>query len=666
MKNTLLILLNFISINIFAQIPADLPWPAGNCNETPIILHRGVAPATCGTIEAMNPTERYTFGMISVNGAIPNSGRSETTNMDSMYHHSTWTVAQIGVPFGIAINTRTAETFLTASTNWGAGYFGETSVINHGSLGGADEVEAGGAIYKIDAVTGEASLFANLPQQSSTFTAFDCENGDEVVRTNVGVGLGNIVYDEINNQYFVTNIEDGRIYRLDAAGTIIESFDPFTYDDGVAGISILTELPYGVAIEPNGNRLFFGLIEPTSGSNTGGAASPAIYAIDLNASGGFVGDIDNAFLHSGATYDNYVGTETLQVNIPTGSGSSYTDGTTYHISDLEFDPDGNLLVGVRVSCYETFFGSYNHWGEANRVALDGGTQLYSNIISEYDISATGDAGVDDNYGGIASYAQEDGTVIYVSSSADILEEAGPHGLAIWEANTVNAPLDPLGAFSYGAIDDNDPKGAGGDVDVFTACKVICTPPDLVTIADTLCIDEDVSLAALVNDANNIDGTISYYNTLEDAENLDNAISETITLTADNSFYIRKDAVEGCFDIESVALVVNDVRAPVIEGDQTICINNTPTPFTMSSPAIADGNISYQWQSGTTDCNSDFIDIDGATTETYSPSPLTMTTYFRVITNSTLGSVSCSDTSNCITVTVNSAPMRCVPLTLSKN
>ena len=651
---------------MFAQIPADLPWPAGTCNETPVILQRGIAPATCGALASMATEEQYTFGMISVNGAIPASGRSETTNMDSMYHHPTWTAENIGVPFGVAINTRTAETFLTASTNWGAGYFGNASVINHGSLGGADEVEAGGAIYRIDAVTGEATLFTNLPQQSTTITSIDCENGDEVIRENVGVGLGNIAYDENNDQYFVTNIEDGRIYRVNAAGTILDSFDPFTYDDGVAGISILTELPYGIAIEPNGNRLFFGLIEPTSGNNTGGAGSPAIYSIDLTATGSFVGTIDNSFLHSGATYDNYIGVETLHVNIPTGSGNSYTDETTYNISDLEFDPDGNLLVGIRISCYQSFFGSYNHWGETNRVTLDAGTQLYSNVL-EYDISALGDAGEDDTYGGVASYTREDGTVVYVSSSADILEESGPHGLAIWEANTTNAPLEPLGAFSYGAIDTGDPKGAGGDVDVFTACQVVCTAPDLVTVSDTTCVGENIDLATLVNDANSVDGTMSYYNNLDDAENLSNPIDATPNMIDNTTFYVRKDAVEGCFDIESIEIVVNKVTAPIVDADQNICINGDVEAFTINTPATADGTLSYQWQSSTTDCTNDFVNIDGATTETYAASPLTMTTYFRVIATSTLGTYACSDTSNCVSVTVSSfSSMRCVPFTITKN
>ncbi|WP_158085190.1 hypothetical protein, partial [Niastella vici] len=59
-------------------------------------------------------------------------------------------------------------------------------------------------------------------------------------------------------------------------------------------------------------------------------------------------------------------------------------------------------------------------------------------------------------------------------------------------------------------------------------------------------------------------------------------------------------------------------------------------------------------SSTTSCAAGFADISGATGATYDvPAGLAATTYYRRITTSTLNGVSCSATSNCATVTINS-------------
>ncbi|MEZ5304870.1 MAG: hypothetical protein R3F11_30105 [Verrucomicrobiales bacterium] len=71
-------------------------------------------------------------------------------------------------------------------------------------------VEAGGAIYKIDGVTGAPSLFAKLPQQLNQVFH---DNGEYFYAN----GLGQIGYDGVHDQLFVSNREDGTIYRLSMA-----------------------------------------------------------------------------------------------------------------------------------------------------------------------------------------------------------------------------------------------------------------------------------------------------------------------------------------------------------------------------------------------------------------------------------------------------------------
>ncbi len=63
-----------------------------------------------------------------------------------------------------------------------------------------------GSIYKVDGTTGAVSLFAT-------------------VGTNSGPGLGDVVYDKTTKQFFVSDLDTGLIYRLDATGTTVDSFD---------------------------------------------------------------------------------------------------------------------------------------------------------------------------------------------------------------------------------------------------------------------------------------------------------------------------------------------------------------------------------------------------------------------------------------------------------
>lgn len=99
----------------------------------------------------------------------------------------------------------------------------------------------------------------------------------------------------------------------------------------------------------------------------------------------------------------------------------------------------------------------------------------------------------------------------------------------------------------------------------------------------------------------------------------------------------------------VVVYVNEVTASVVSGDQTLCSNLNPAAFSIATPAIGTGTLSYQWQSSTTDCTTGFSNIFGANSDTYDPPAITQTTYYRVICTSTLNGIPCNEISNCITV-----------------
>ena len=152
---------------------------------------------------------------------------------------------------------------------------------------------------------------------------------------------------------------------------------------------------------------------------------------------------------------------------PTPSINNYV----YLISDLAFNANGELLAGVRVSCKSSFFSSYNHFSETNLITKNTGTGKFDNTITELDISATGSYANEDTYGGVATYTNDSGNDIFAVSSSDILNESGPHGIAIFNDPPNAGEITPLAAVSYGVV-GNDPKGVGGDVELWTSCLEI--------------------------------------------------------------------------------------------------------------------------------------------------------------------------------------------------
>jgi gliding motility-associated-like protein len=105
---------------------------------------------------------------------------------------------------------------------------------------------------------------------------------------------------------------------------------------------------------------------------------------------------------------------------------------------------------------------------------------------------------------------------------------------------------------------------------------------------------------------------------------------------------------------TLSVTVNSLSAPVVGSNETICSGGNPVAFTNPTPAVGAGNLTYQWQSSTTNIGAGYTNIGGATSVIYDPTAgLVTTSYYQVITTSTLNGVTCTATSNPITVFVNS-------------
>ena len=459
-------------------VPEDCPQVPANA-----LIQTYAAAVSCSAV--FDPAyPKDSFGLLDISSTVPATGRVDQTTATPMFHHPDWHIDQIGNVFGTAIDNTRGDMFAAASSNYSQVFYDNTpdvatqaAIVQYGAIGGgAEDLGAAGTLYKMDAVTGAPSVFVQLPQQASTITHIDCESNTTIDRT-TGPGLGNVVYDTANDQLFVSNWEDGFIYRLDMNGNILDAYDPDQTDNGAAGMAT-DRVPFALETANDGSRIYFGTV-----------LGREVWSIDLDSSGGFTGTPSTI---GGVTVYENSASETLNQVIPVSLAGELdpawlNNNLMHFVSDLEILPSGEMMVGMRIGCSDNPHGAYNHQGQTH-VLTDGGTGIYGNDQGSLNVSATGDAGLEDNYGGVDYYENPTtGTTQYAVTSADILVEAGPHGLAVFEDLVPGgtALVDPLGAIDYGA--PNDPKGVAGDVSVFNPYE--CTP-SLVEIGNRVWLDLD--------------------------------------------------------------------------------------------------------------------------------------------------------------------------------
>jgi hypothetical protein len=277
------------------DIPPQCDCPGRCDNRTPTFEDPAFAPFT-GPAAICTHYDPFVSGYSVVCVDIKNKGTAPLNtnwNAAALYSHPSWTLANLGTVFGVAVD-KYGNIYVTASTSYYTHLTG---------LGGW------GTVYKIDATSGLPSVFANLP--------------------NTGPGLGNICYDATDDQFFVTNFEDGRIYRLDMTGTCLSTFDHATGLIGgcaadpndPAGFAPLGQRPWGVNVW--NNRLYYGLWVEDSGRPSA-TASNEVWSIGL--SGG-----------------DFSGTAQLEITLPVLGTNDYSNPP----SDISFSQTGCMLVSER-------------------------------------------------------------------------------------------------------------------------------------------------------------------------------------------------------------------------------------------------------------------------------------------------------------------------------
>jgi hypothetical protein len=157
-----------------------------------------------------------------------------------------WTHNNLGTVFGITLD-RSGNIFVTSTSAYNGDYYPASGTYPSGT------------IWRLDAVTGVPSVYAQLPNFSDpTLAGLFPNNLNETYPA-----LGDIAFDCRFNQFFVTNLEDGKIYRMKSGntstnltGTVVSTFDPFLPDNGAPGFAPLGERL--VANKVHNGRVYYG------------------------------------------------------------------------------------------------------------------------------------------------------------------------------------------------------------------------------------------------------------------------------------------------------------------------------------------------------------------------------------------------------------------------
>ncbi len=246
---------------------------------------------------------------------------AEDNNWASMTRYNgpggTWNGDSLGTVFGLTLD------------EYGNIFVTHTSCYSQDQIGQVFGAAAG-AVYRIDAVTGAITTFSVLP---------NIVDPSVTPTTEALPGLGNITYDCTHKQFFVTNLEDGKIYRIKpvgvngATGTVVETFDPLTPDNGQPGWAPLGERLWGV--QWHGNRVYYSV---WAQDGSGGTGPNEIRSVGLLPSGAFDPPSDKH-----------------ELNVPPLGGRAYSNP----VADISFSTAGKMLLGERSMYGKTSPGAHD-------------------------------------------------------------------------------------------------------------------------------------------------------------------------------------------------------------------------------------------------------------------------------------------------------------------
>ncbi len=274
---------------------------------------------------------------------------------------SSWTLANLGEVFGISIDS-IGNVYFAASDIYHMDSVLATDYKSyHGPAGSAGIYRADAAVLSnINAMIGTT----NAPTSYPVPTTMIPNTGG------IGNGIGNLTYDQKHHQLFASNLEDGRIYRIDLKQSppqVVSIYDPLAPDDGQAGIAPRQEQIWGLGIHTDTQgitKLYF------SRRGLPPSIPTEIHTLPLQSNGEFGGN---------SLYDKGIYRGGSQVVISLNSPTSDTS----KITDIAFAEDGRMLLAERghphrASVYEYRFNG-TIWTPTSHNFYVGGFHLLQGV-----------------------------------------------------------------------------------------------------------------------------------------------------------------------------------------------------------------------------------------------------------------------------------------------
>ncbi len=419
-----------------------------------------------GTI-AFNTIDRGTAADFVVNaidfsgqGAAPIASPDWTP---TFYNHATWNKGSLGSVFGVTID-HLGNAYVAQTSSYGLSFGIYSDAL--GTLAGGVH----GGIYKINAATGAASLWVNLPNTIDTTITPVSEAWPE---------LGNLAFNCPVQRMYVTNFSDGRIYNLNTAGTTVQSYDHATgivYTGTAPDINDNpnTFAPLGErvwAVQPSQGRLYYSVWWEDQGRPNPGQQNQ-IWSVGLTGAGDFIPG-------------------SAQLEIVMGdiwSGAGYSNP----VSDITFTPNCCMIVAERSMEADTF--SWAHQSRAIEFCpTTTGTWVPSG--TPFQIGGGGNnssGGIDYDYDSVNSVFQVwvtgDYLITYGGGPAWVYGIQGLPSTGGTTANSTHIDSDQNTAFQdkfqQGDVEVTCP---GCSPNVLVAC---CTPDHTCTNLDPICCQQE--------------------------------------------------------------------------------------------------------------------------------------------------------------------------------
>lgn len=268
------------------------------CSRKPAFSDPAYAPFT-GQVAVTTDSGYNNFVLTVVDLKNSYTAPTNVNTAPLLYHGAQWTKMTMGTVFGVTLDDQ-GNIYATASSAYNQDFFPSNQ---------------SGRIYRVDGVTGAVTVFQTLP-----FSPPD----------NMGrqAALGNISFDCVHQKFYVSNLDDGKIYTLDTSGVV----SSITWDHGAS-------LPLSQRILDDPSKAFTPLGRRIWGIQ---AFAGRLYYAVWWEDGSLVNPSHNTEIYSVAldTAGNFVTPARLEFSLPDRTSGK----DSMPVSDITFGPAGELSV----------------------------------------------------------------------------------------------------------------------------------------------------------------------------------------------------------------------------------------------------------------------------------------------------------------------------------